>query len=62
MSDPVSSETGKHIVVSNPYMLTALPPFEVAQCHFSGQESKICTFVVAVMPFYLSNTQGLCFV
>jgi len=37
----------------------ALPPFEVEQCHFSGQESKICTFLVAVMPFYLSNTQGL---
>ena len=53
VSDPIFSEMGKHIVVSNPYMLTAYLLFEVAQFHSSGNVSKSCTFFVAVMPFLL---------
>ena len=35
VSDPVSSEMGKHIVASNPHMPEHYSR-EVAQCHFGG--------------------------
>ena len=62
VSDPFSSEMGKHIFASHPYMLTAYFLLKLRNFILVGMLARVVLFLWLLCPFYLSNTQGLCFV
>ncbi len=51
VSDPISSEMGKHIVASNPYMLTAYLLLKLHNFILVGMLARAVLFIAAVMPF-----------
>jgi hypothetical protein len=56
VSDPISSEMGKHIVASNPYMRTAYLRLKLRNFILVGMLARAVLFFffcVAVMPFLL---------
>ena len=53
VSDPISSEIGKHIVASNPYMLTAYLLLKLRNFILVGMLARAVPYFVAVMPFLL---------
>jgi hypothetical protein len=53
VSDPISCEMGKHIIASNPYMLTAYFLLKLRNFILVGMLARAVLFCVAVMPFLL---------
>jgi hypothetical protein len=53
VSDPFSSEMGKHIIVSNPYVLTAYLLLKLHNFILVGMLARAVPYFVAVMPFLL---------
>jgi hypothetical protein len=53
VSDPISPEMGKHIVASNPYMLTAYLLLKLRNFILVAMLARAVPYFVVVMPFLL---------